>query len=45
MMCGDQYPSWTKEDVLAFTEPKLGYTRESPGEHQDLDDEWIGTLC
>merc|ERR1719193_581424 len=31
MMCGDQFPSWTREDVLAFTEPKLGYSRESPG--------------
>ena len=31
MMCGDQYPQWTREDILAFTEPKLGYTRESPG--------------
>ncbi|XP_033103063.1 E3 ubiquitin-protein ligase HECTD1-like isoform X1 [Anneissia japonica] len=31
IMCGDQAPSWTREDVLNYTEPKLGYTRESPG--------------
>ncbi|KAG7160057.1 E3 ubiquitin-protein ligase HECTD1-like [Homarus americanus] len=31
MLCGDQAPIWTREDILAFTEPKLGYTRESPG--------------
>ncbi|GIY38730.1 e3 ubiquitin-protein ligase HECTD1, partial [Caerostris extrusa] len=31
MLCGDQNPSWTKEDILAFTEPKLGFTRESCG--------------
>ena len=31
MMCGDQFPSWTREDVIAYTEPKLGYTRDSPG--------------
>lgn len=28
MLCGDQNPSWTKEDILTFTEPKLGFTRE-----------------
>ncbi|XP_076442551.1 E3 ubiquitin-protein ligase HECTD1-like isoform X4 [Babylonia areolata] len=31
ILCGDQAPSWTKEDILNYTEPKLGYTRESPG--------------
>ncbi|GBM00376.1 E3 ubiquitin-protein ligase Ufd4 [Araneus ventricosus] len=31
MLCGDQNPTWTKEDILAYTEPKLGFTRESPG--------------
>ncbi|RXG51322.1 E3 ubiquitin-protein ligase HECTD1 [Armadillidium vulgare] len=31
MLCGDQSPSWTREDILSYTEPKLGYTRESPG--------------
>ncbi|XP_022105219.1 E3 ubiquitin-protein ligase HECTD1-like [Acanthaster planci] len=31
MMCGDQAPMWTRDDILNYTEPKLGYTRESPG--------------
>ncbi|XP_066988994.1 E3 ubiquitin-protein ligase HECTD1 isoform X6 [Macrobrachium rosenbergii] len=31
MLCGDQVPMWTREDILAYTEPKLGYTRDSPG--------------
>ncbi|KAL0267404.1 UNVERIFIED_CONTAM: hypothetical protein PYX00_009683 [Menopon gallinae] len=31
MLCGDQNPHWTREDVLNYTEPKLGYTRDSPG--------------
>ncbi|BES94932.1 Sad1 / UNC-like C-terminal [Nesidiocoris tenuis] len=31
MLCGDQNPQWTREDLLNFTEPKLGYTRESAG--------------
>ncbi|RWS30867.1 E3 ubiquitin-protein ligase HECTD1-like isoform X10 [Leptotrombidium deliense] len=30
MLCGDQTPSWTREDIFAYTEPKLGYTKESP---------------
>lgn len=28
MLCGDQYPRWTREDILAYTEPKLGFTKE-----------------
>ncbi len=28
MLCGEQAPSWTREDILAYTEPKLGYSRE-----------------
>lgn len=28
LLCGDQTPEWTKEDILNYTEPKLGYTRE-----------------
>ncbi len=28
MLCGEQTPNWTREDIIAFTEPKLGYTRE-----------------
>ncbi|RUS87649.1 hypothetical protein EGW08_004572 [Elysia chlorotica] len=31
ILCGDQAPCWTMEDILNYTEPKLGYTRESPG--------------
>ncbi|XP_076297611.1 ubiquitin fusion-degradation 4-like isoform X1 [Lasioglossum baleicum] len=31
MLCGEQNPQWTREDLLTYTEPKLGYTRESPG--------------
>ena len=30
MLCGDQSPVFTKDDIIKFTEPKLGYTRESP---------------
>merc|ERR1712008_136799 len=30
MLCGDQSPVFTKEDIIKFTDPKLGYTRESP---------------
>ena len=30
MLCGDQSPVFTREDIIKFTEPKLGYTRESP---------------
>lgn len=28
MLCGDQNPQWTREDVLNYTEPKLGYTKD-----------------
>lgn len=31
MLCGDQNPQWSREDLLNYTEPKLGYTRDSPG--------------
>ncbi|XP_044749275.1 E3 ubiquitin-protein ligase Ufd4 isoform X2 [Coccinella septempunctata] len=31
MLCGDQNPEWTREDLLNYTEPKLGYTKDSPG--------------
>lgn len=30
ILCGDQAPDWTREDIMSYTEPKLGYTRESP---------------
>lgn len=28
MLCGEQQPQWTREDLLNYTEPKLGYTKE-----------------
>lgn len=31
MLCGEQRPEWTRDDLLAYTEPKLGYTKDSPG--------------
>ncbi|XP_067009629.1 E3 ubiquitin-protein ligase HECTD1 isoform X3 [Anabrus simplex] len=31
MLCGDQNPQWTREDLINYTEPKLGYTKDSPG--------------
>ncbi|XP_014350279.1 E3 ubiquitin-protein ligase HECTD1 isoform X6 [Latimeria chalumnae] len=31
ILCGNQSPSWTAEDITNYTEPKLGYTRDSPG--------------
>ncbi|XP_066550814.1 E3 ubiquitin-protein ligase HECTD1 isoform X3 [Amia ocellicauda] len=31
ILCGNQSPSWTAEDIMNYTEPKLGYTRDSPG--------------
>uniref|UniRef100_A0A915PQB4 E3 ubiquitin-protein ligase n=1 Tax=Setaria digitata TaxID=48799 RepID=A0A915PQB4_9BILA len=31
LLSGDQCPQWSREDIINFTEPKLGYTKESPG--------------
>lgn len=28
MICGEQNPEWTREDLLNFTEPKLGYSKD-----------------
>jgi len=28
MLCGLQEPEWTREDLLNYTEPKLGYNKE-----------------
>ena len=28
MICGDQAPSWSRDDILNYTEPKLGYTKD-----------------
>lgn len=30
MISGEQVPHWTKEDVVSYTEPKYGFTRDSP---------------
>ncbi|CAG0885275.1 unnamed protein product [Cyprideis torosa] len=31
LVCGEQTPVWTRQDILNFTEPKLGFSRESRG--------------
>ncbi|KAF6040204.1 HECTD1 [Bugula neritina] len=31
MLCGEQCPQWTREDIMQYTEPKLGFTKDSPG--------------
>lgn len=31
LLSGEQCPEWTREDVLNYTEPKLGYNKDSPG--------------
>ncbi|XP_073949307.1 LOW QUALITY PROTEIN: ubiquitin fusion-degradation 4-like [Choristoneura fumiferana] len=31
LLCGERGPAWTRELLLQYTEPKLGYTRDSPG--------------
>ena len=31
MLSGEQVPQWTREDIMNYTEPKFGYTREAPG--------------
>ena len=39
ILCGDQAPQWTRNDILQYTEPKLGYTKERydiHGYHQSL---------
>ena len=28
LLCGEQTPNWSREDILNYTEPKFGYTRE-----------------
>lgn len=28
MLCGQQKPEWTRDDLLNYTEPKLGYNKE-----------------
>ncbi|XP_070495105.1 E3 ubiquitin-protein ligase Ufd4 isoform X2 [Chironomus tepperi] len=31
MICGEQNPEWTREELMNYTEPKLGYSKDSPG--------------
>ena len=31
MLCGDQDPVFTREEIMKYTEPKLCYSKESPG--------------
>ena len=31
LLCGEMSPDWTRDDLLEYTEPKFGYTRDSPG--------------
>lgn len=28
MICGEQHPEWTREELLNYTEPKLGYCKD-----------------
>ena len=28
ILCGDQAPQWTRDDILNYTEPKLGFSKE-----------------
>ena len=28
LLCGEQTPNWTRDDIINFTEPKFGYSRE-----------------
>ncbi|XP_065182623.1 E3 ubiquitin-protein ligase HECTD1-like [Sycon ciliatum] len=30
ILCGEQAPSWTRDELLKYTEPKYGYERDSP---------------
>ena len=30
LLCGEQSPQWTREHILLHTDPKLGYSRDSP---------------
>ena len=31
MICGEQHPAWTREELINYTEPKLGYSKERYG--------------
>jgi E3 ubiquitin-protein ligase HECTD1 len=28
MICGEQHPEWTREELMNYTEPKLGYSKD-----------------
>lgn len=28
MICGEQHPQWTRDDLINYTEPKLGYSKD-----------------
>lgn len=28
MICGEQHPQWTREDLINYTEPKLGFSKD-----------------
>ena len=28
LLCGERGPAWTRDHLLQYTEPKLGYTRD-----------------
>ena len=36
LLCGEQSPSWTKDDVLKYTEPKYGYNQERSVDIEDV---------
>jgi len=31
MLCGEQKPEWTYDELILYTEPKYGYHKDSPG--------------
>ena len=37
MLCGDQAPVFTREEIMRYTEPKLGYSKDSPGFQRSVD--------
>ncbi|KAK7791453.1 hypothetical protein R5R35_010932 [Gryllus longicercus] len=41
MLCGDQNPHWTREDLLNYTEPKLGYTKDRYVKPFNVIDLWL----
>jgi E3 ubiquitin-protein ligase HECTD1 len=37
ILCGERVPTWTRDELLLYTEPKYGYNRESRGYQLFLD--------